>query len=170
MKTKEKSLTSILLERDGNYPNNGRFPVIIYESGDLDLAEAKDFEEVFHRNNWKNSWRNGIFDEHHYHSNTHEVLGIYRGEANIRFGGPSGETVLLKHGQVVIIPAGVSHKNLGSTPDVSCVGAYPGGSDWDMNFCEPEELTRALENIGKVGTPDKDPLYGKEGPLFYYWK
>jgi len=170
METQQKNITTALIEPDGNFPNNDRFPVLIYEPEDLDLSDASDFEKIFRRNNWRNSWRNGIFSMHHYHSITHEVLGIYGGEAEVQLGGPNGQTFTLKKGQVVILPAGVSHRNLGSSSDFTCVGAYPGGSDWDMNYGEPEELEQALDNISQVGLPDQDPLYGEEGPLFEHWK
>lgn len=170
METQQKNITTALIEPDGNFPNNDRFPVLIYEPEDLDLSEASDFEKIFHRNNWKNSWRNGIFSMHHYHSITHEVLGIYGGEVKVQLGGPNGQTFTLKKGQVVVLPAGVSHKNLGSTPDFACVGAYPGGSDWDMNYGKPEEVDQAHENISGVGLPDQDPLYGEYGPLFDHWE
>ena len=170
METQQKNITTALIEPDGHFPNNEWFPVIIYETDDLDLSNASDFEKIFHRNNWKNSWRNGIFSMHHYHSITHEVLGIYGGEAKVQLGGPNGQTFTLKKGQVVILPAGVSHKNRGSSPDFACVGAYPGGSGWDMNYGKPEEVDQALENISGVGLPDQDPLYGKDGPLFDHWE
>ncbi|MGM0530947.1 MAG: hypothetical protein ACQER7_06305 [Bacteroidota bacterium] len=170
METQQKQITTALIGRDGNFPNNDRFPVIIYEPDDLDLSGAKDFEKLFQRNNWKNSWRNGIFGMHHYHSITHEVLGIYQGEAKVQLGGPNGQTFTLKKGQAVVLPAGVSHKNLGSSADFACVGAYPGGSDWDMNYGKPEELDQALDNIAQVGIPDQDPLYGADGPLFEHWE
>jgi len=35
---------------------------------------------------------------------------------------------------VIIIPAGVAHKNLGSSAYFRCVGGYPPGQSWDMNF------------------------------------
>jgi|GEM_PF-79164 len=170
METQQKNITTAVIEPDGNFPNNDRFPVLIYEPEDLDLSDASDFEKIFRRNNWKNSWRNGIFSMHHYHSITHEVLGIYGGEAKVQLGGQNGQTFTLKKGQVVVLPAGVSHKNLGSSPDFACVGAYPGGSDWDMNYGRQEEVDQALDNISQVGLPDQDPLYGQDGPLFEHWE
>jgi mannose-6-phosphate isomerase-like protein (cupin superfamily) len=51
-------------------------------------------------------WRDGIYDWIHYHSRTHEVLGIARGSAKAQFGGPKGRTVTLKAGDAAILPAG----------------------------------------------------------------
>jgi long-chain acyl-CoA synthetase len=45
------------------------------------------------RNGWSGTWRNGIYAFHHYHSTSHEVLGIAAGSAAVRFGGEGGATV-----------------------------------------------------------------------------
>ena len=41
-------MTTALLKRNGNFPNNKRFPVIIYHADDLQLSGAKDYEKIFH--------------------------------------------------------------------------------------------------------------------------
>ncbi|WP_250123845.1 cupin domain-containing protein [Chroococcidiopsis sp. CCMEE 29] len=65
---------------------------------------------------------------HHYHSTAHEVLGISRGKAAVRLGGDArGQTFEVRAGDVIIIPAGVAHKNLDSSSDFLVVGAYPLG-------------------------------------------
>jgi uncharacterized protein YjlB len=61
---------------DGVIPNNPKLPFILYRSpvrltDDFDPAAV--FEELFARNGWRDSWRNGIYDFAHYHSRTHEV-------------------------------------------------------------------------------------------------
>jgi uncharacterized protein YjlB len=37
-------------------------------------------------------------------------------------------------GDVLLIPAGVAHKNVGASIDFKCVGAYPGGKEFDINL------------------------------------
>jgi hypothetical protein len=54
--------------------------VLLYK-GVLQLPDddaAKTVEKIFETNKWSNAWTNGIFDYHHYHSITHEVLGVVR--------------------------------------------------------------------------------------------
>ncbi len=105
----------------------------------------------------------------HYHSTAHEVLGIARGEAAVRFGGESGVTLRVRPGDVVVIPAGVGHKREDASPDLLVVGAYPDGRDWDLCRGEPGERPRVLENIRRVPLPTADPVYGADGPLVEHW-
>lgn len=65
----------------GNVPNS-RWPLIIYRSVvrlDPDYDPAAIFEALFLRHGWHGSWRDAMYDWLHYHSSTHEVLGISRG-------------------------------------------------------------------------------------------
>ena len=76
---------------DGIFPNNENLPLLLYTSA-VTLPEtdpATAFEALFSMNRWEGSWRNGIYGFHHYHSTAHEVLGIYRGQAQVQFGGNS---------------------------------------------------------------------------------
>lgn len=157
-------------EDDGNIPNN-KLPLLIYKKAFEKRGEeaAQWLEETFFGNNWKASWRNGVFDYHHYHSNTHEVLGVYKGKALLRLGGEKGENFELSAGDVIVIPAGVAHKNLGSE-DFGVVGAYPNGKQYDINKGEEGERPAADKNIAAVPMPDADPLQGKEKGLREIWK
>ncbi|XZF16343.1 cupin [Chitinophagaceae bacterium MMS25-I14] len=126
-------------------------------------------ETVFGRNNWTNSWRNGILTEHHYHSNTHEVLGCYSGSCHVQLGGDMSIILLFEKGDVLIIPAGVAHKNVGGSQNFKCVGAYPEGAQYDMNYGKADERPQADHNISKVRVPETDPLYGHNGFLTDLW-
>jgi uncharacterized protein YjlB len=159
------------LEDNGIFPNSV-LPVLLYKTVFLlpnDHAPGI-IEEVFEENGWSNSWRNGIYDYNHYHSITHEVLGIYSGHCFILLGGDSGVQLLLEKGDTIIIPAGVSHRNIGSTADFKCIGAYPDGADFDINPGKSGERPGTDENIKKLPVPKSDPLYGNKGLLFTYWK
>jgi uncharacterized protein YjlB len=60
------------------------------------------------------------------------VLGVASGSVRVRLGGDSGKTVVLRAGDVVVVPAGVAHKSEGASPDLVVVGAYPQGQSPDM--------------------------------------
>jgi uncharacterized protein YjlB len=167
-----RSVESYRFPDDGRIPNNADLPLLIYR-GAIPLPgsqPAKAFEDLFATNDWTNSWRDGVYPFHHFHSITHEVLGIYRGTANVQFGGPNGEPLQLEAGDVVIVPAGVGHRDVGSSGDLGVVGAYPGGGDWDVCRGDPGDRPRVDQNIAQVPLPTFDPVYGQEGPLFEYWK
>ena len=115
------------------------------------------------------SWRNGIYDYVHYHSGTHEVLGIARGHARVRFGGNSGKVVELQAGDVAILPAGTGHQSLNASKDLLVVGAYPRGGKYDECRGSRQEHERALKSIPKVPLPAEDPVYGADGPLMKAW-
>src|SRR5262249_14207633 len=119
---------------------------------------------------WGSAWVDGIDAQHHYHSTAHEVLGITAGSVRVRLGGERGKLLELCAGDVVVIPAGVAHKNEGGNPDLTVVGAYPGGKAPDM--CRPAagERERARHNIAAVALPARDPVHGQSGPLLMRWR
>lgn len=168
---KKPKIIQKLLEDDGTFPNS-RLPALIYKNALKLPAErpAKIIEELFKKRDWSNPWRDGIYDYHHYHSVTHEVIGVYEGSAKIELGGAKGIAVLVEKGDVIIIPAGVVHRNATPGSPFKCVGAYPGGSDYDIKKGEPGERPAADKNIKKVPLPEKDPVYGETGSLLTLWK
>jgi uncharacterized protein YjlB len=160
-----------IFKDDGTFPNS-RLPLLLYRRSLT--ADGKDpasiFEERFAANNWTNSWRDGVYSFPHYHSTSHEVLGVYGGSATLRLGGKHGNTFELTAGDVIVIPAGVAHQNLDASPDFGVVGAYPGGRQWDLLRGLPGERPKADRNIAGLPLPDNDPLYGNEGPLGRIWQ
>lgn len=159
-------------EDDGAIPNNPELPLLVYQNA-LALAErepAGPCERLFAANRWSGAWRAGIYSFPHYHSTAHEVLGICRGHARVRFGGERGVVLTVQAGDVVAIPAGVGHQNLGASPDLLVVGAYPDGQSWDLCYGKAGERPRVLANIGRVPLPVADPVYGKAGPLLAHWR
>jgi uncharacterized protein YjlB len=157
-------------EDDGVVPNS-KYPLLLYRNAFSKRNEegAVWLEEKFLSNNWHNSWRNGIFTFQHYHSIAHEVLGIYSGEALVLLGGDKGSQVTVHAGDIIVIPAGVGHKNLGDH-DLGVVGAYPNGMPVDIMRCEPGERPGVDKNIAKVPFPDDDPFLGKTDGLRNVWK
>lgn len=155
---------------DGKIPNSV-FPLIVFKKA-FPVADnlADVIEEKFAKNNWKNAWRNGVYSYHHYHSTSHEVLGVYKGTAQFQLGGEHGKEVEVSAGDVIIIPAGIGHKKLSASDDFAIVGAYPDGMDYDLLTGKSEEREKALINIAKVPFPDNDPFFGKEGGINEFWK
>ncbi|RYD72699.1 MAG: hypothetical protein EOP53_21455 [Sphingobacteriales bacterium] len=167
----EAYLVSHKIEENGNFPNNPIYPLMIYKGAFLIHPDDKIdvIKTVFAQNGYSNAWAGGIFDYHHYHSNTHEVMGVYCGNADVQFGGEHGVCIELDKGDVVVIPAGVAHKRLRASDDFTVLGAYPKGSEYNMKYGKPEERPEADEDIEKVDKPDNDPVYGNSGHLFECW-
>jgi uncharacterized protein YjlB len=170
---KKRKPRATLFKDNNCIPNNPTLPFIHY-SNVLSLTGALDpaavFERVFKANNWVGAWRNGIYDYVHYHPRTHEVLGIARGRARVRFGGKQGKLFHLKAGDVVILPAGTGHEAIRATKDLLVVGAYPVSGKYDEYTGRRDEHTKAVRMIPKVRLPSKDPVFGKKGPLKQLWK
>ena len=168
MKATELEVITRVLNDDGLIPNS-ELPLLIYR-GAFEEATAEKIERTFCEHGWRGTWRNGIYPYHHYHSTAHEVLGCCRGCARVQFGGEHGVVEELAAGDVVIIPAGVAHKNLGATNDFAVVGAYPSGQRYDMNYGKPGERPQADENIARVPLPTMDPVLGQQGPMRRHWR
>ena len=152
---------------DGQGFPNSPLPLLVYR-GAL-TPDPAAMERAFAANGWSNAWRDGIFRYHHFHSTAHEVLGIAAGEVRVAFGGPSGREVAVRAGDVAVIPAGVAHRNMGQSADLLVVGAYPGGSDYDIRRGDPAERAAVLRAIAAVPLPDGDPVFGRDGPLRRLW-
>jgi uncharacterized protein YjlB len=157
-----------LFKDAGEIPNNPVLPLLLYPSAAPPDPEA--IEAMFHRNGWPPAWRYTIYSYAHYHSTAHEVLGVYRGTAKIRLGHTAGEVFEVKPGDIIVIPAGVGHENLSSSPDFHVVGAYPPGQEADIMRGNPGERPEADDRIARVPLPESDPVFGKDGPLTKLWK
>jgi len=157
---------------DGAIPNNAKLPVIMYRAvfTGAEALRPETYEELFHRNRWDGCWRNGLFKYHHYHSTAHEALGIYGGWADALLGGEQGDKFRIEAGDIILLPAGTGHKNLGIGSKLQVVGAYPDGQYPDMNYGYPGERPHVLENIAAVPLPSRDPVEGLRGPVFTMWR
>ncbi len=94
---------------------------------------------------------------------------LYGGTAQVQLGGEQGLVLSIQAGDVLIIPAGVAHKNLGGSRDFHVVGAYPDGQRPDICYGRDGERPQADRNIARLARPQEDPLYGADGPLFEHW-
>lgn len=167
----QKSFESVMIYDDGIYPNNDKLPLLLLPQvfNSEGTVNPRDLETIFNLNDWTQSWRNGLFGFHHYHSTAHEVLGIYQGWIKAQFGGPSGKILEARAGDIIIIPAGVAHKNLSQSADFSVVGAYPMGQYPDMQKGETGERPQVDQQINRVPLPMKDPIFGLKGPVISKW-
>ena len=165
------SIETYLFADDGIVPNNPTLPLVLYRGalgheGDL----AARCERMFAANGWPGAWRNGIYGHHHYHSTAHEVLGIARGSARVRLGGEGGQTVELRVGDVVVIPAGVAHKREDASGDLVVIGSYPKGQRPDICQADAAAHEKAAGNVARVALPGCDPVTGRADPLIDCWR
>jgi uncharacterized protein YjlB len=162
---------SFIFADDGLVPNNP-MPFLVYKDA-VDVANGhpeKTIEGLFGANGWGDMWRNGVYDYLHYHATVHEVLGVARGHARVRFGGDSGKEFEMSAGDVVVLPAGTGHQCLSASGDFCVVGAYPPGPRMQVTRPTPENHRKALKTIPEVPLPKTDPVRGEDGPLTRLWK
>lgn len=156
-------------EDDGAIPNS-HLPVIVYRQ----VTDAKDksdwFENTFKENGWTNNWHDVILRYDHFHSTTHEVLGVGEGTVSLRIGAEKGISIEVSAGDVLILPAGVGHSAISEHMNYEIVGGYPNGRDWDLLTGTEDERKTALPLIKKLLIPAKDPVFGAEGELLRLWE
>lgn len=164
-------VTTFKFADDGDVPNHPRWPMIVYKQAiDPNAGDpAAAFEKVFAEHGWVDAWRNGIFAFTHYHSNAHEVLGIARGNAAVRFGGKTGKVLTVEAGDAVLLPAGTGHENLGSSADLLVIGAYPKGRSRDLKRSGEADKAVIRARVSAVPKPAMDPISGADGPVKTLW-
>lgn len=165
------SVQAIVFPESADIPNS-RLPLLIQHgafSGNAGPELAAAMEERFAANGWTGAWRDGVYTFRHYHSNTHEVLGVFQGTARLELGGGTGGEFEVGVGDVMVIPAGVSHRLLKSSEDFQVVGAYPAGRDPDLIRERPGGRPAADQRIAAVPLPDADPVLGQHGGLRRHW-
>jgi uncharacterized protein YjlB len=127
--------------------------VLVYRSVDAD-----DMRRLFAEHGWVGAWTNGVFDFHHFHSTSHEVLGVVAGAATLELGGPQGEAFEVTAGDVLVLPAGPGHRRAAARDGFPVVGAFPvGQEDYDL-LREGDGAAR--ERIRAVPLPEQDPVGG----------
>lgn len=167
------SPSELYFSENGTIANNPRLPVLVYRKvlGQRIANKDKKFQHLFEENGWMGIWISGLYDYHHYHSTSHEVLGFAGGEAEVQLGGEGGKTLVLAAGDMIVLPAGTGHRKLSGSENLVVVGAYPAGQQ-DYDICRgSQEQPIALEKIiAAVPLPKKDPFYGDMGPLLSLWQ
>lgn len=170
----EVHVEALLLPVNDRFPRHPRLSPLLYRGAFKTRTPeegAHAFERVFHLNGWRNGWRDTVYDYDHYHSSAHEVLGCYRGSAELQLGGEGGPVVTLSAGDVLLLPAGTAHRKLSARDDFQVVGCYAEGRDYDMLTGDSDaERKEAHASIHALPLPEKDPLFGEDGPLMRYVK
>ena len=113
-------------------------------------------------------WMYTMYSQTHFHSTSHEVLGVVAGRAKLCFGGedkPRRFEPTVQRGDLIIVPAGVGHRLVSDEGDepFQMVGSYPHGKQWDMCYGQPGEEGKT-RNIEGLSWFHQDPLYGDTGP------
>ena len=115
-------------------------------------------------------WRNGIYPFPHYHSQIHEVLGIARGRARVRFGGRQRRGAGCRGGR----RRGAAGRHRPSAPvvepDLLVIGAYPPTGTMICAAAPAPSMPARCETIPRVPLPETDPLFGADGPLTKLWR
>ena len=152
---------------DGAIPNSS-LPLLFYRQAVP--ADASAIERIFTANRWPAAWRAPVFPFHHFHSDAHEVLGVAEGETRVQFGGPKGQVLTVRAGDVVVVPAGVGHCRQSQSERLVIVGAYPDNTPHrDLRRGDPAEHTEVVHNVAAVPLPPADPVSGSDGPLPRLW-
>jgi len=161
----------IVFEDDGLVPNNS-LPFLVYQGAvKFDSEQPEEtIEHLFEAHGWGGTWRNGVYDFLHYHATVHEVLGVARGSARVRFGGDHGEVLEIKAGDVAVLPAGTGHQCIEASRDFCVIGAYPPDSKMEITRATPENHAKALKTIPEVAMPPADPVTGRHGALMRLWR
>ncbi|TPI57362.1 cupin domain-containing protein [Mesorhizobium sp. B3-1-3] len=158
-----------LFRGNGRVPNS-RLPVCVYR--DVHAWGGPELEHRLRLNNWYPSWHSpiGMYPQHHFHSQAHELIAVTRGEITGLFGGHDGREVTLRRGDIVVIPAGVGHFGVSLTEDLFVTGAFPAGFGvLDFRLGYPSEYYELAETARKVPIPAFDPVFGSRGPLPALW-
>jgi uncharacterized protein YjlB len=152
---------------DGAIPNSS-LPLLVYRQAVPPDAAA--IERIFTANRWPAAWRAGVHPFQHFHSEAHEVLGVAEGETQVQFGGPNGQMLTVRAGDVVVVPAGVGHCRQSESEGLVIVGAYPDNTpSRDLRRGKPDEHEEVVRNIAAVPLPQADPVGGPDGPLGRIW-
>ena len=154
---------------DGTIPNSD-LPVLVYRNVCV-TGDCSDWlVSRFRENGWTNNWRDIVLRYHHFHSTTHEVLGVGKGKVDLQIGGADGKILTVTAGDVIILPAGVGHCSVNKNDSYEMVGGYPGGTSWDLLTGTPEERSAAIPRIQNLTIPATDPVFGSGGTLITLWQ
>ena len=77
---------------------NSRYPLLVYRSG-IPGGGADAVVAKFRSNGWSNNWRYpGVYTYPHFHSTTHECLGVAAGWMEVELFGRGGTRIRIEAG------------------------------------------------------------------------
>ncbi len=148
---------------EGRIPNS-RFPLLVHRDA-IPGGGAEAIKTRFRENGWSNNWEYpGIYRYAHFHSTSHECLGCAGGWMEFSLSVEGWTRVKLGVGDVIVMPAGVSHEMVDCSDDILMVGGYPDGRDWDNvqeRFLTDELFRQAAKRIMMLPIPPRDPVTGE---------
>ena len=162
---------SYMSKPQGKIPKN-RFPLLVQRNA-IPGGGAEAIKARFRENGWSNNCDDpGIYEYAHFHSTTHECLGCAQGwmEFSLSVGEGGWTKVRIEQGDVIVMPAGVSHEMVSMAEDIHMCGGYPDGRDWDdiqEAFLSDEDYKRACKRIMMLPIPAKDPATGLAMPEWH---
>ncbi|PGH09170.1 hypothetical protein GX51_00924 [Blastomyces parvus] len=159
------------------YSPNSVLPVLLYRSVLPSPYSAGTTTEFLEENGWEKRGIFGHYPTPHFHPNTHECYGIFQGSSTLRIGSgkndchSAGILIPVAAGDVIVIPAGISHSCVESVNDYHYVGVYPKSAPkWRNDFGnDPVDLAAMRRELSAVEMPETDPVYGAGGPLMSLW-
>ncbi|KAL2863192.1 cupin domain-containing protein [Aspergillus lucknowensis] len=159
------------------YVPNSQLPVLVYRDVLSKPYDEETIQTQLEGNRWLKGGIWGAIPRHHFHPNTHECYAVFQGSSTLLIGaGPlddidKGQTIHVKVGDVIILPAGVSHCSKDFEGDYRYMGVYPEGAPkWKNEYCKDESRYQSIkEEAGAVPVPEWDPVGGYHGPLWTLW-
>ena len=156
-------LIRIYMKDDGTFPNNSDYPLILYQ--EAFQGSEQEATKAIKSYGWTTPWAWGVHPFHHYHSTAWELLLCVSGNAQVQLGGPTGPTIEVKSGDLILAPPGFAHKQVTASGDFTLLGSYPSPVHIDTLRGAPTEAQR--KSISECQAPSKDPVFGMDLAPFY---
>ncbi|KAH8663444.1 hypothetical protein BGZ60DRAFT_411325 [Tricladium varicosporioides] len=159
------------------YVPNSDLPVLVYRNVLPKPHEEDSTTKFLEGNNWEKRGTWGTIKIRHFHPNTHECYGIFRGSSILLIGEGHSDTsggaeIYVSAGDVIVLPAGTAHSSINSTGNYRYVGVYPKGCPrWRNELGRKPMVGQAIrEEVKAVGVPGYDPVTGTDVPLPRLWR
>ena len=122
-------------------------------------VQWRDARSLLAAHGWGGSWVNGVFDFHHFHSTSHEVLAVISGQRDARARRSAGQRLRGRGRRRHRAARGYGHRRARADGDFRVVGAYPAGQENYDLLREADDAAR--ERIAALGPPPEDPVGGE---------